>query len=63
MNAFRYETASLIAGDPRLASLSTQSTTGSASYPAIRVDVPCLLRAPHLYLPRSSKLKLHPPYP
>jgi hypothetical protein len=30
MNAFRYETASLIAADPRLASLSTQFTTGSA---------------------------------
>jgi hypothetical protein len=30
MNAFRYETASLIAADPRLASLSSQFTTGSA---------------------------------
>jgi hypothetical protein len=30
MNAFRYETACLIATDPRLASLSTQFTIGSA---------------------------------
>ena len=61
MNAFRYETASLIAADPRLASLSTQFTTGSAPFPAIRVGVPCLLRSLHLHLARSSKLKLHPP--
>ena len=40
MNAFRYETASLIAADPRLA-LSTQFTTGSTPFPAIRVGVPC----------------------
>jgi hypothetical protein len=60
MNAFRYETASLIAADPRLASLSTQLTTGSAPFPAIRVGVPCLLRSLHLHLARSSKLKLHP---
>jgi hypothetical protein len=33
MNAFRYKTASLIAADPRLASLfSTQFTTGSAPF-------------------------------
>jgi hypothetical protein len=62
MNAFRCETASLIAADPRLASLSTQFTTGSAPFPAIRVGVPCLLRSLHLYLPRSSKLKFHPRY-
>ena len=39
MNAFRYETASMIAADPRLASLSTQLTTGSASFPTIRAGV------------------------
>ena len=61
MNAFRYETASLIAADPRLASLSTQFTTGSAQFPAIRVGVPCLLRSLHHHLARSSKLKLHLP--
>jgi hypothetical protein len=44
MNAFRYETASLIAADPRLASLSIQFTTDSALFPASRVGVPCLLR-------------------
>jgi hypothetical protein len=60
MNAFRYDTASLITADPRLASLSTQFTTGSAPFPAIRVGLPCLLRSLHLHLPRSSKLKLHP---
>ena len=32
MNAFRYETACLIATDPRLASLSTQFTIGSARF-------------------------------
>ena len=62
MNAFRYETARLIAAVPRLASLSTESTTGPAPFPAIRVGVPCLLRSLHLYLPRSSKLKFHPRY-
>ena len=40
MNAFRYETASLIAADPRLASLSTEFTTGSALFPAIRLAYP-----------------------
>jgi hypothetical protein len=60
MNAFRNETASLIAADPRLASLSTRFTTGSAPFPAIRVGVPCLRRSLHLHLARSSKLKLHP---
>ena len=61
MNAFRYETASLIAADPRLASLSTEFTTGSAPLFAIRVGVPCLLRSLHLHLARSSESKLHPP--
>ena len=42
MNAFRYEITSLIAADPRLTSLSTQFTTGSAPFPAIRVGVLCL---------------------
>jgi hypothetical protein len=60
MNAFRYETVSLIAADPRLASLSTEFTTGSAPFPAIRVGVPCLPRSLYLHLARSSKLKLHP---
>ena len=60
MNALRYETASLIAADPRLASLSTEFTTGSAPFPAICVGVPCLLRSLHLYLPRSSKLNSIP---
>jgi hypothetical protein len=60
MNAFRYESASLIAADPRLASLSTEFTTGSAPLPAIRVGLPCLPRSLHLHLVRSSKLKLHP---
>jgi hypothetical protein len=53
MNAFRYETASLIVADPRLASLSTQFTSGSAPFPAIRVGVPCVLRSLHLHLARS----------
>jgi hypothetical protein len=61
MNAFRYETASLIAANPRLATVSTQFTTGSAPFPPIRVGVPCLPRSPHHHLARSSKLKLHPP--
>ena len=60
MNAFRYETASLIAADPRLASLSTEFTTGPAPVPATRVGVPCLPQSLHLHLARSSKLKLHP---
>jgi hypothetical protein len=33
MNAFRYQTASLIAADGRLATLSTAFTTGSAKTP------------------------------
>ena len=61
MNAFRYKTASLIVADPRLASLSTEFTTGLAPSPAIRVGVPCLPQSLHLHLARSSKLKLHPP--
>jgi hypothetical protein len=61
MNAFRYETASPITADPRLASLSTEFRTGSAPFPAIRVGVPCLPRSLHLHLARSWKLKLHPP--
>jgi hypothetical protein len=60
MNASRYETASLIAAAPRLASFSTEFTTGPAPFPAIRVGVTCLPRSLHLHLARSSKLKLHP---
>jgi hypothetical protein len=42
MNAFRYETASLIAADPRLASLLTQFTTGSARFrPSTLAYPPC----------------------
>ena len=59
MNAFRYETASLIAADPRLPFDPVHNRFGP--FPAIRAGVPCLLRSLHLHLARSSKLKLHPP--
>jgi hypothetical protein len=60
MNAFRNKTASLIAADPRLASLSTEFTTGPAPATAIRVGVPCLPQSLHLHLARSSKLNSIP---
>jgi hypothetical protein len=60
MNAFRYETARLIAADPRVASLSTEFLTGPAWFPAIRVSIPCLPQSLRLHLARSPKLKLHP---
>jgi hypothetical protein len=61
MNASCYETASLIAADPRLASLSIQFTTGSAPFPAIRVGVPCLLPSLNLYLPGILEIETPSP--
>ena len=56
MNAFRYKTASPIAADPRLASLSTEFTTGPAPFPAIGVGVPC-------WPPSRTILKIETPSP